>query len=341
MKDSYHFKGDISSVFTIFCLSIALVLIVIMSFGARFFYRPGVDDSFWGDLAFLCAITIYSLYFGISEGKKYFEKKEGGRYQVSIADFKAARKQVKEKDFTFEQWLDVYYQREKKDYFISLVTEKSSHINAMVFDLDYNELDKLENPYLKNWDDTDFKGRAPTVFRSLTKEQIRYIKRIFEGKVKFAKIPASYFKTYDTKVARSEYKQHAEESKRESLQTVGLIGYRLVMLFLTQLIFAIFGIKIMMSESTEEVLENIYNTFSRVMNLATGFSWGWMIGRLLIIRNAQKIEYKTRINEQFLSDKTFEGISEEELAQKEYADYLRQLENEKITKLPFKEGGVV
>ena len=206
---------DLNTAFTAFCLTLAFVLTILLSFGARFLFRPNFDGTFWGDFAVSCALCVYCVYFGVPEGKNHYHKKENGRYQKAVSAFESAREQVVRNDFAFTQWLQRYYEKNKLDFYKAMLSSHGN-INVQVLDLDMREIDKLSQPYKKVWDDTEFNGRAPTYFRSLDERQIRLVKDMFEGKVSFSRIPDDFFKTMNGKVVTSEYARQAEENKKRS-----------------------------------------------------------------------------------------------------------------------------
>ena len=96
-KKNFKIK-DKNTIFTGFCLTIAFILTIVLSFGVSFYFRPINDSTFWGNLLVALALCIYTLYFGISESLNYYRKKDGGRYQNAINNFKNIREIVSKKD---------------------------------------------------------------------------------------------------------------------------------------------------------------------------------------------------------------------------------------------------
>lgn len=328
---------DRSSMLRMTGMSFAFILVILLSFGAHFFFRTINDETFWGDLAISFALCVYSLYFGISEGKDYYLKRDNGRYQKAFSDFVNIRQEVSPQDNKFNQWLEVYYEKQKKDYFISILS-LHGNINPQVLDLDKNELYLLSKPYKKSWKGTEFEGRKDTYFRSLNEEQIELIGDIFAGKIKVEKIPDDFFKTIHGEVLSNEYVEQPRKTKKNSRNYVMLISSRLLMLFAYSFVFAIFGIKIIKSETTEEIIENIISTVSRLWTMLSSYSYGFMIGKTIVLNTASTIEYKWRVNNEFIHDTDFVALDEEELAKKEYEESIKEgleveLVEEKVLKL--------
>lgn len=315
-KKNFKIK-DKNTIFTGFCLTIAFILTIVLSFGVSFYFRPINDSTFWGNLLVALALCIYTLYFGISESLNYYRKKDGGRYQNAINNFKNIREIVAKKDNEFSQWLEKYYQKNKRDYFNAILSIHGN-INPCVLDLDIHELDNLSKPFKKNWDNTEFEGRPDTYFRSLTEEQIEAIRDIMKGKIRVERIPDDFFKTFNGKILVSEYLEQSSQSKSNTRRYILLILFRVILLIMVSFIFAICGVKISEATSTEEVVNRIVNTLSRILNMFSGFTYGFSLGRLMVVNSCIQIEYKSRVNNEFNNDKTFIPLSEEEVAKQEY-----------------------
>lgn len=320
-----EYFSDRKSIMTIFCLSIAFLLVILMSFGVSFIFQPNIDNGWWSDLAITFALCVYCLYFGIPEAKELYKKKKDGRYQRTKISFVNIRQQVATRDEDFSQWLEGYYQKNKRDYYYSLLS-LHGNINKYVLDLDYNELDELLHPYKKNWDNTEFKGREDTYFRTLNVDQVNMIKNIFNGKVGVEKIPDDFFKSMDGSVITSEYVEQARKTRKETAQYVMLIAYRVIAVFVFALVFSIFGMQVSQEEITGAViLERIINTISRLWTMISSFTYGFAVGKIMTMNEANKLEYKTRVNTEFFNDKDFKPLSTEELAKKEYEEYEKKV----------------
>lgn len=314
---------DLNSVFTIFCLTLAFTLTILLSFGARFLFRPTFDDAFWGDLAVSASLCVYCLYFGVPEGKNAYQKKEGGRYQNAINTFKDVRGQVTHNDFAFTQWLQRYYEKNKMDFF-KAVLSSHGNINAQVLDLDVHEIEELRNPYKKVWDETEFKGRKPTYFRSLDDKQIKIVRDMFSGRINFSRIPDDFFKTLNGKVVTSEYARQAEANKKHTMGYVLMILGRLILIFFIAFVFNAFALQVSKAESGEEVLQRTVSTISRLWTMASSFVYGFSLGRVMTMDESATIEYKARVNKEFLDDKDFKPISEEDEAKRQYEKYEKE-----------------
>ena len=149
-KDSIYkeYLSDKKTIFTIFCLSIAFVLVILISFGVNLFFQPLDSSEFLTNLAISFDLCVYCLYFGLPEGKNLYQKKQNGRYKIALINFQEIRKKVKIRDNEFNQWLEKYYQENKRDYLVAILT-LHGNINTYVLDLDYSELDNLHKTFHK------------------------------------------------------------------------------------------------------------------------------------------------------------------------------------------------
>lgn len=339
------YLNDKKTMFTIVCLTIAFVIVILISFGVSLVLRPINSSEFLSDLAISFALCVYCLYFGVPEGKNLYQKKENGRYRVALNKFEQVRFNVSKKDNDFNQWLTKYYEENKKDYLSAILT-LHGNINPYVLDLDYYELDNLSKPYKKCWKDTEFSNRKDTYFRSLTEEQINLIKDIFKGKIKVEKIPNDFFKTINGKIILSEYIEQSRATKKNTLSYALLIFYRILMVFAFAFLISSFGFTIANYEGdnmAQEVVSRTIQMLSRVWTMLSSFVYGFSVGKIMVLRESKLLEYKTRVNELFINDKEFKALNEEELAKQEYEDYQKNVitpelvESEKNIKIGYNE----
>ncbi|MBP3713403.1 MAG: hypothetical protein J6I69_02400 [Bacilli bacterium] len=312
-----EYLSDRKTIITIIALTIAFAITIILSIGGSFFLNDINDPSFWGKLGTNLALCVYCMYFGIPEGKDLYQKKENGRYEKAKIGFINVRREVVLKDNEFNQYLDNYYQEQKRDYYMSILSLCGS-IDKRVLDLSLDELENLRKPYKKCWKNTAYEGREDTYFRALTEEQIDEIRNIFIGKYNIKRIPNDYFKTINRKVVDSEYIQQSKSGQKSALKLAILIIYRIILVAIFSFVFNIFGLEVSQATTTEEVISRIYSTLARIWTMLSSLVYGLSVGRIITLDEADKLEYKTRVNMLFISDKTFKPLSEEEIARKEY-----------------------
>lgn len=312
-----EYFSDKKTIMTMVAMSFAFLFVILLSVGIQFTFRDFNDTNFWTDLAINFALCVYCLYFGIPEAKNLYEKKKDGRYQVATIKFFQVRDINNKKDVEFNQWLDKYYKESRKDYFNSILSIHGIE-NTQVLDLDFYEIDELKNPFKKCWNETEFKGREDTYFRTLTEEQIAVVKAIYRGEIKVDKIPNDYFKTINGRLVSSEYIERQREQKRQTRKYALLIGYRVLMVFMFAFVFALFGWE---QVEGSNVLESIISLIFRLWTMISSFTYGFAVGKVMTTDKCNVIEYKLRVNQLFINDTGFKALSEKELAKKEFEEY--------------------
>lgn len=312
-----EYFSDKKTIMTMVAMSFAFLFVILLSVGIQFTFRDFNDTNFWTDLAINFALCVYCLYFGIPEAKNLYEKKKDGRYQVATIKFFQVRDINNKKDVEFNQWLDKYYKESRKDYFNSILSIHGIE-NTQVLDLDFYELNELRNPFKKCWNETEFKGREDTYFRTLTEEQIAVVKAIYKGEIKVDKIPNDYFKTINGRLVSSEYIERQREQKRQTRKYALLIGYRVLMVFMFAFVFALFGWE---QVEGSNVLESIISLIFRLWTMISSFTYGFAVGKIMTTDKCNVIEYKLRVNQLFINDTGFKALSEKELAKKEFEEY--------------------
>ena len=320
-KKYREYVSDWKTLLTIVALTLAFIFTLLISFGIELTVNKIENiDTFLTNLAVNFALCVYCLYFGLPEGKNLYQKKENGRYKIAREQFREVRSKVVNKDKEFNQWLEKYYQENKRDYFKEILS-LHGNIDIRVLDLDYSELNNLSKPFKKSWEGTEFEGREDTYFRSLNDDQIKCIKAIFEGKIVVEKLPNDFFKTFNGKVINSEYIEQAKANKRNILQTTRLMIYRIIAVFLFALVFAIIGFKESPISGSTEIVGRITTSILRVWTMISSFIYGLSVGKISVVNETISIEYKTRVNNLFLNDKDFKPLNEDELAKIEYEQF--------------------
>lgn len=308
MKARYiDYYSDKTTLLRMFSLSLAFALVVLLSFGARFFINKEWNTpSFWGDFGFSASLAVYCIFLSIPEAKDNYKKKAGGRYQSSVLAFRQARERAKEREAAFDQWLDRYYAQQRDDYFRQLLSAAGIR-KEEALRLDLSEIGLLDKPYKKEW-----REGGETYFPTMTKEQRKLLRDILSGKVSVRKIPNDAFRTMGGKIAANEYVEQSRKEGRQAASYAALIAGRLLLMFIVSFLLAIFGIRLAESSSAEQAINQTIQTIGRIWTMATSYVYGFSIGRTMVADEADRIDFKTRVNEAFASDGGFEPADEEE-----------------------------
>lgn len=290
------FYSDKTTVLRYVALSFAFILVIALSFGAKFFLQTEFDSAdFWGDFGLSAALCVYCLFIGMPEAKDAYRKKREGRYQTCMSEFRAVRGRVMPRDADFDEWLEVFYKEQKLDYYHQILTVNGI-TEYKVLDLDISEVEKLSQPYHKEWE-----SGAVTDFKTMTPDQIKVIERILRGKIKVKKIPNDAFKTTNGKIIANEYVSQSKQEGRDNMTYVGLIISRLVLMLAISFLLAIFGVELAKAEDAEQVLNQVIDTISRIWTMLSSYMYGFSIGRMMVTNECNRIEFKTRVNIRFES----------------------------------------
>lgn len=323
VKNIYKdYFNDRKTLLSIVCLTFAFILVILLSFGANFLLRP-LDSSFLTDTLISIALCIYCLYFGVPQGLDLYKKKENGAYKFSRKWFEEERAKSIKRDNEFNQWLERFYKKNKFDYFYSILTLNGIN-NRFVLDLDLQDLQYLNNPFKKIWDETEYKGRNPTYFKSMTDSQIELIRNILAGKINVARIPDDFFKTLNGKLLINEYIAQQRREKRNTLTYTLLIASRVIMVILFAYVISSFGLTFLQNPSADQVFTSIWNTLSRIWTMLSSFVYGLSVGKLMVQRQAETLNFKARVNKMFNEDTSLTYVSEEEVAKEEYEKYQKE-----------------
>lgn len=332
VKNVYKdFFNDKKTIISLLSMSLCFILVIFLSFGSSLFFRE-LDSSFWSDTAISIALCVYCLYFGIPQGVDLYKKKENGKYKFNLKAFEAERSVSIKRDAEFNQWLEAFYQKNKNDYFVSLLSLNGFR-NMQVLDLDLSEIDNLLKPYKKCWDETEFAGRKDTYFRTHTKKQIDILREILVGKINVARIPDDYFKTFNGKMLVSEYIAQQRQEKQNQITYAMLIIGRVIFVVIFALVFSLFGVSLMEDPTGSQIFQSFWTMLTRLWTMLSSFYYGLEVGKIMVQRDADKLDFKARVNRMFNEDKDFKPVSEEELAKREYDLYEKthpQVESELV-----------
>lgn len=314
-----------------------LFLTVVMSItGLGFDPSVFATWNYWTGMIIQFAIAIFSMITGRKIGDDRSRNSKEGQYRKELGYYRAEyNKAIDLKlEVHFQDWLNVYREKKTKDNIRNAMIEYSIQ-QPEVLDLDFTELDKLEKPYLKVWDDTPFydkyynekKGKAETKFMSLNKEQIKAVKAIKGGAVAASYVSASYFLNALKGTSIDEWENAAKSNnKKGGIITLGY-SFRLIMMLLLSLLAN--GLTTVPYESAGGVMLNIA---IRIFVLVSSTIWGIYLGFEVVDMDTVLLAYKTLMIKQCVDEYNsgmFKPESVEEKAEKEY-DEAKAKEQEAI-----------
>lgn len=254
----------------------------------------------------ICAITIISMVSTIFIGQASNAQNERSRLAKARSEFFASVAKIVNIS-KFFQWvkrilqpadIKAMYERKMREFGI----EDDSVLNLEVF-----EIKQLVNKA------GTFNGRY---YRGLSKEQVKVLIKIKEGKYKVILVDPVY---YITVKSISGNKTITEKSSSESKKKAAFLSFsiasKLIMTILIGMIFAALARDFL---GKQDVNEALMNFGSRMFALVSSAFMGYIVGCQINDIDAEYIEMRTIVHKQFLQDETFVEKTNEELAKEEF-----------------------
>ena len=321
------------SLYSFFSIAICVILVVVLSLTKATFNPEFYKDlNYWIDLGIQVALCIFGITTGIQVGDDINRNNPKGRFRLVLGNYVVIYTYIDSKKLFsfFDDWLEHYREVKQKKKIITCLKENGIH-QLEVLDLNFEELDKLKQPYKKEWKNTSFfekylkkaNQQSITYFMTYTEEQISVIKSCKAGQIKVSKLSSSFFmdsiNKYQTDMWESAAHSHQKKSLYVSLNTI----YRIV--GLTAFSFIACGLEPLQGDSGPQV---ILSLATRLFCLATAIIWGIYTGMELVKIDISYLEYKTQMLTQYRDEMelgVFKPVSIEQKALEEY----EKLEGEK------------
>lgn len=322
------------SIYSLLSVIFCLVLIITLSFtGAKFDLKALEDPTYWVGVAINSGLCIYGMITGQQIGDDLSRNNPKGQFRLSLNRYSAAFKNVDEGEVSshFEEWLESYRERKLKRKIRRYLKDNGIH-QLEVLDLSYSELHELENPWKKDWAETEHRDKyfnektkeSITYFRAYTPYQIGIIEQCLRGEIKVSQLPESFFMNAFNQNEKDTWESASNSSKKKNWYIGWSYVYKLAGLFVLTTIFSGLG-----RDPYETV--NLSNTLiqlaSRVFTVFTAVVWGIYIGMELVKIDIVYIDFKSDILN--LCAKEFKNgeykpESIEEKAKKEYEKYEKE-----------------
>lgn len=224
---------------------------------------------------------------------------------------------VRGRKSAFKQWVKAVLEpndtREKRDRLAAKVgfnNYDSAYLDSLLT-LDGDMLEKLLDGPLALDD-----GRR---FHQISKKQYRFILKWLDGDYSIRFVPASYYLSasrIDSKKTRSE--KAGNEKSATSVLMVSDIMFHAIRSVLSAMIFASLVYDAASGAGDAEAVATAWITFaSRLMAFGTSLFSGYLLGCKLNDLNADYINLRSDVLEDFAADKTFQPKTEAELVEAE------------------------
>lgn len=308
-------------------LGMGVLLFIVFVIAISSFFPFIVDPSGWQTMDFLTreliivVITISAMVTSMFIGQA--KNAEDPRSELAKAKVRFAENKKRIKDRSaFRQWVkDVLEPQDKQ-----LKKERLMERNGLaqdIFSLEISEIEALVGKPQKYGD---------VFYHAITKEQKDFALRYKSGKYAIDYVPADYYLTVSSinnDKTRSE-KAGGETKTKTALLSVELVS-KIVRGLIIAMTFASLVYDATKAESDAQKAQMWINFASRMMALVTSAFSGYLLGSKQNDVEADYINMRCDVQDDFLCDKDFVAKDDQELAKQEYIERVKE---ENVMQLP-------
>lgn len=274
------------SYFLIIAVSVASSVITIAFSGDTF-----SSGDFWAKLAIGLAISILGMILSMNDGKLANEDRKWGNYYDAKVRYKSTRTKISDTE-SFRQWNDKLYIKEKNAFVNARLSVNNIYKTNYIYLSDSDLLDLTKEPKICSYRNGEDKEIENEPFQQITEYQLNLIKTYKEGKFTFNKIEYGYF---TSGVGTNSYKAEADKTRLQERRKVLSILYRIGMFVIISFIFAFMVVGAVKGEPTQIV----FDTISRLFNLAMSMFFGYNLATTEARENAQSLDFKSDMIDQY------------------------------------------
>lgn len=321
------------TVYALFSIIACVFLIFVISLVQADFNTAVLKQwPFWVNVILGSGISIYGLITGQKIGDDISRNNKKGAFRSSLTKYANVFQKLQDSLLFayFEDWLSFYRDRKRKKK-IEDILKNNGIYQLEVLDLDLTELDKLLQPYKKEWAGTLHAGKYKddiTYFMSYTEEQINIIRLCLTGAVKVAELPKSFFCSALDRTNKDMWESASKSEKKKGLY-LGL-NYTYKILILLVISFILSGL--VPNKGGEEGAtagKAFISVASRLFNLTSSVVWGIYLGFELVKIDREYLDFKTMILTQYQNDVScniFIPKTLNEKAKEAYENAIKKLE---------------
>lgn len=312
-------------------LSFVLVIAVIV---VSAFSELSMNPENWATKEFISreliqvAIAVMSMVCFINIGKSGNALDSRSEIAKAKVSFNESLTKIRDSGINgFLQWVKQVKQKtdqeDENEYLLNSVGIE----NRAYLDLSEDELKTLlKQPYSKELEN------GKTWFKEINEKQYETILKIKNGKnsIKFIN-PTSYLILEKGTIAMSDSRKLSKQNEKETLTMIVDVGSRFVSVLMFGLIMGAFVVE-SLSEGAD-IARNLMNLFTRLSTALTSAFMGYMSGCKLNDLTASYIQIKIAVHLQYLDDKVFKPLSEQEEAKQHFADFVKKENENEIKKI--------
>ena len=282
-----------------------------------------IEPSKWNSAEFISdeiiviALTVLGEICLLMIGQSYNEAQAVSKIAKATVDFnKSLEINVSEKIVAFDQWVRAVLEpNDQKDRYKRLLRNAGLE-NAHYFELTRAELKQLlKQPISRG------SGGDKIYFRQLTKKQYKLIIDILDGNytINFVS-PDIYRKLSKIDTDKNTSEKLANQQKKKVLTVLNSVFTKSLMVLACGLIFG----ALVPTGNEQTMGETFMKLFTRLFSFTSAGFVGFMLGGQINDIDAEYIRDKIDVHKRFASDKDFKPLSEQELAKKEFAEYVKE-----------------
>jgi len=289
-----------------------------------------IDPSRWqtwefvSDELIVCAITIFGIIaftFIAQASNAQDPRSELARAKV---DFYASVAKVNHA--SFRQWVKKVLQprdiKEAKERKLASIGVEDNHI----LELSEAEIKGLIEP----------QKYGDRFYKALTKEQIKQVIKIKRSSgIKNLVDPTYYLTTGKVHEKGNISEQSGNEDKKKALLLTWSVGSKLIVSIMLAMIFASF---VMEAIGEEELASAFMKLIQRLFTLANSSFFGYLIGCQTNDIDAYYIRLRIEAHIEFLEDKTFKPVNQQEEAKQEFINRVKKENTTALLEYNDKEG---
>lgn len=302
-------------------LGIGVMLAIVAIIGISSFFPFIIDPTTWQTMDFLTkeiivvVITIAGMVTSMFIGQA--KNADDDRSEIARARRRFQENLAKISDrAAFKQWVRDVLEPADKDRKKKRLMEKHGITQEEVFGLEINEIKELVGKPQKYGD---------RFFHSITEEQRDFILRYKEGRYSIDFVSPEYYLTVSS---INNDKTISEKAGKETKTKTILLTTQMVSKIVRGLIIAI-TFASLVYDSTKGgdagSQATAWMTFaSRIFSLLTATFSGYQVGSKTNDIEADYINMRCDVQEEYLQDKSYKAKTEQELAKEEFADRVRK-----------------
>lgn len=306
-----------------------LLLTVVMSItGLGFDSSAFMTWDYWTGMIIQFGIAIFAMITGEQMGDDTQRNKPNSQFRRELDHYRKERERIDSLSIFdhFEAWLSWYRYRKLQKKIRDTIHEFAIKQDE-VLNLDLTDVDKLAEPYEKDWTGTPYydkylnprTGKSVTRFLSLSDDQREALKAVLSGAVKMPEVSSSYFMNALKGTSVDEWERASKADGKKGQKLASGYSYRMVSMLLVSLV--INGLMPMPYESASAVALNIA---TRMFVLVSSAVWGIFLGFKIVEMDIVFLSYKTYILKLYCDEyesKKFSPYTVEEQADREYKAY--------------------